>query len=109
MDDLKRSLPELRYVFHHLKKNERVDYIRTASAGLIECLNQIIINLLYSHKNGMNLTSSQIKKLKPHKSVMKKFISTKSFSVKRKLLKNSALSAILEVIIAFATDANTED
>ena len=109
MDDFKRSLPELRYIYYHLNDQERVNYIRSASSDLIDSINEVILNLLFSHKNGLKLTKSQMKTLRPYKAVMKKFILSKSLSIKRNLLKKAALRAILATIIAFASKANIEN
>ena len=109
MECLKQTLPELRYLYYHMNRKERNEYIQSASPKLMQCLNEIVINLLYSHKNGLNLSKNELKKLSPYKNAMKKIVLSKSVSAKRKLLKNSLLEILLSTILAIVSDRDLEN
>ena len=108
MDCLKRNLPELRYILLHVSLSQKRNYLKTASPDLMTCINEIIINLLFSHKNGIELTASQKKKLQQHKVALKKFIVTNKISEKRKLLTGKAIDAVLSTIVSIAKELEIE-
>ena len=108
MEDLKRCLPELKHILYDLDAVEREAYIKKASSIIIQCINEIIINFLYSHKNGLNLNKTQIDRLKPYHTEMKKCVLTKTIAGKKKLLKNNLLNAVLTTIIEVVCDLEIE-
>ena len=59
MDCLKRNLAELKYISQHVHNKKKKQYLISATPNLIVCMNEIIINLLFSHKNGIALSSEQ--------------------------------------------------
>ena len=108
MEVLKQCLPELRHVLYDLDADEREVYIKNASPLIIQCINEIVINLLYSHKNGIKLNRIQLDRLRNHQTQMKKYVLTKTVMKKRKLLKNNLLTDLLTTIIEVVNDLEIE-
>ena len=102
MDCLKRNLPEVKYLQNHVASNKKRLYLMTASKDFINCLNQIVLNILFSHKNGLELNSKEKKMLQPYHHNMKKFILTKKATEKRKILTSKCIEAVLATIIDIA-------
>lgn len=99
MDLLRDCLPDLKYIHYELKGKKRDLYIRKAPKKLIKCLANVALNLLFSHLNNINLNKKQIKKLKPHKTKLKKLVSSRNLSHQRKLLIGGGLVGnLLEVL-----------
>ena len=106
MENLKRCLPELKHILY-LDTKKRQSYIKKASSSIIKCINEIVINLLYSHKNGLHLTKTQINRLKPHQNQMKNYVLTKTIK-KKTLLKNNLLFVLVKTIVEIAIDLEIE-
>ena len=64
--------------------------------------------MLYSHKNGLNLNETQLNRLKPRQTDMKKYVLTRSNLKKKRILKNNLLKDLLNTIIEVATDLEIE-
>ena len=99
MELLRQCLPQLRYIRYYLKGKELETYLKTVSNSIVKCIAQISLNLLYSHKNGININKSQIKKLKPFKKSMKELVTLKSVKKQKKLLKKPFVYALLSVML----------
>jgi hypothetical protein len=109
MDVLRESLPELRYIYRHLKGKKRALYFKTLSNRMTKILHQIAINLLYSHKNGFALNKLQIKKLKPHQKTLEKLTFSKNNREKKKILRKKPfvqvmLQVILQLVVKLKID-----
>ena len=71
MDLLRSKLPELKYMFHNIKKLKQINsYIETASSQLIKTLFQIALNKVYSNKNKLIIKKTFFKKLKSYKKLL---------------------------------------
>ena len=108
MEELKRCLPELRYLLQHLNSHERVAYIKTGSDRITNCLTEVGLNLMYSNKNGLPLTSDHIQQLKPFKREIKKLILSKTVGQRKKLLKEKLVDCLLSVILSVVSTLELE-
>ena len=108
MEKLKTCLPELRYLFHHLKPAQRLNYVKYGSTSLTECLANLGLNLMYSNKNGLKLSSSQIKALRKNKSALLKLIMAKSIQAQRKALSNKMINLLLTILMNIADQIETD-
>ena len=80
----------------------------TASDDLIRCMDEILINLLYSQKNGIKLSSKQKNELQPYRRKMEKYILVKSLKKKRELLSARALQTIFTTILRIVKNLGIE-
>ena len=101
MHILVECLSELRYL-GSLRGRRLSKYIHTASKRLIDCIQQIALNILYSNKNGLNIKKSHLKKLKKHKKQLIKLVHTKNHTKKRQILKKQG-GMILEMLSILST------
>ena len=103
MHILVECLSELRYL-GSLRGKKLVKYIHNASKRLIDCLQQIALNILFSHRTGMSIKPKDLKKLKPHKKSLVSLIHSKNHKKKRKILKKGGvvlgLLSVLATVIA---------
>lgn len=93
------NIPQLRYLFYYIKKNKRVAYIKYAKTDFIESLWQVALNLLYSNKNGIKLTKSQIQLLHHYRVALKRLVSATSTKDKKRHLTNNVIDVLLTLII----------
>ena len=109
MECLKRRLPELRFLYMHLKGNKKEKRLYTMNNAMVTCLTQISLNLLYSNKNGLALTKTQKNKLAPYKRILEKLIRSKSIKEKKVLLRKrglvlAMLSILFQIAIRYRID-----
>ena len=104
MEHLKRCIPELRYLKVQLDLQQRDEYVKASKPELINCLVQVVLNLMYANKNGLPLTQTHIELLKPFKNIMKKIIGSKVTATKKKLLSPELVEVILTIIIEVVDD-----
>ena len=97
---LRAYLPEIRFLFYHVKNHDRVSYIKQSKSGLVEILAQIGLNLVYCKKNNLEVTEAQCKRLRKHKAGLQRLIITKSTKKKRDVLTLPLLNTLLSVIIS---------
>ena len=102
MELLRQCLPQLRYIRYYLKGKKLETYLKTVSNSIVKCIAQISLNLMYSHKNGINLNKLQIKKLKPFEKSMKALFTLKSVKKQKKLLKKPLVYTLLSVMLPIA-------
>ena len=102
MHILLESWPEIRYL-RELPERQIRSYIDRAAPQMIDCLHQIVLNLLYSgaEKNGISLSTAHIKKLKKHKNHMVKLAKTTNKKKQRKLLKKGGM--VLELLTVLSS------
>ena len=108
MEELKRCLPELRYLKHHLNPHERQTYINAGSDRITNCLVEVALNLMYSNKNGLPLTTAHIQQLKPFKGEMKKLILSKTVGKKKKILQEGLVDCMLSVLLSVVATLELE-
>lgn len=101
MHILVECLSELRYL-GSLRGKKLSKYIHKASKRLIDCIQQIALNILYSNKNGLNIKKSRLKKLKKHKKELIKLVYTKNHTKKKQILKKKG-GMVLEMLSILAT------
>ena len=104
MDRLRQCLPEMRYLYHHLKPNKRSNYVKYGSVTLVECLTNVALNLMYSNKNGIKLTPLQIQNLRKNKRGIVKLIMSEDVKTKRKILNNKLIEVLLSTLMDIAED-----
>ena len=102
MESLLSNLPELRYLYYHLKYRERSNYVRYGSPALVDTLTNVALNLVFSNKNGIKLTPAQIKTLRTHKNALTQLILAKDAKTRRKYLKAGVIDAILSIFMKIA-------
>ena len=96
---LSECLPELRYLAT-LKGKRLSRYIHSATPRLINCLQQLALNILYSHKNGLNIEKRKLKKIKKHKKNLVKLINSPDTAAQKRILKKGGvISGILEILL----------
>ena len=59
LKSLKQYYPELRYLFFHVKKKDRQNYIMHSDSKFVNMMVQICLNLVYCEKNSLKLTAAQ--------------------------------------------------
>ena len=99
LKSLKQYYPELRYLFFHVKKKDRQNYIMHSDSKFVNMMVQICLNLVYCEKNSLKLTAAQIKRLKMHKSVLKRLLSAKNLLEKKQLLTSPIIHLLLSILI----------
>lgn len=99
MECLKQRLPELRFLYMHLKGRKKEKRLYTMNNAMVTCLTQISLNLLYSNKNGLALTKTQKKKLSPYKKVLEKLVRSKSIREKKTLLRKRGLVSTMLLVL----------
>ena len=103
MHILEECLSELRYA-GSLKGQKLINYIKNeASPKTIKCLQEIAINILYSHTNGMNIKKSQLKKLKRFKKNMIDLTKTDHLPTQKKILAKNKGGAVLGMLSVLAS------
>ena len=105
MEFLKQCLPELRFLYMHLKGKKKEKYLDNLSSRMIKCLVSVALNLVYSNLNGILLSKVQKKKLLPFKGSLKKLILSKNLKEKKNILKKkrglvSVMLSILFLVIS---------
>ena len=98
--ELNSCIPELRYIFFHLKNKKRVEYIKYARTGIVDCLQRVALNLAYAVQARISLSKTQIGSLKPYKKKIKALIAAKTIKEKKKILTNSLVEAMLKIILS---------
>ena len=90
MHILVECLPALRYV-QTLKNGRLKSYLNRCSPRILDCLQQIALNILFSHKNGMKIKKEKIKRLKRHKKDLIRLVHSTDINKKRQILKKGGL------------------
>ena len=96
---LKQYYPELRYLFFHVKKKDRQNYIMHSDAKFVNMMVQICLNLVYCERNNLKLTGAQIKRLKAHKSALRSLLSAKTLLEKKQSLTSPIIHLLLSILI----------
>ena len=108
MKKLKHCMPQLRYLFFYIKKIKRSGYIKYANSDLVDCLWQIRLNLMFSHKNGIKLTNAQIALMHRYKKGLKQLLVAKSIEEKKKKLSNDIIDILLTIFIPWISKTGLE-
>ena len=111
MEFLKQCLPELRFLYMHLKGKKKEIYLNNLSNRMVKCLSSVALNLLYSNVNGLLLTKVQKKKLLPFKASLEKVILVKSLNDKKNILrkKRGLVQAMLIVLFGVVSKYRIDD
>ena len=101
MDILTRYLPELSHI-QSLPKSKVGKYIKKAKPGLIECLAQIALNIVYASQisNGLPVKPHHAKKLSKYKKPLLSLVKTKATAKRKRLLKGGLVLELLTVLSA---------
>lgn len=103
MHILEECFSELRYI-GSLKGSRLINYIKKeASPKIIKCLQEIAINILYSHTNGMKIKKNELKKLKRHKKNLIDLTKTDHVPTQKKILVKQKGGAILGMLSVLAS------
>lgn len=89
----------MRYLYKYLDYDDRQNYVKYGSPTLITCLVQVGLNLMYSNKNGIELTKAQLQLLKKHKKNIVKLITAKTEKDQKKALTNKLIDVLLSVLL----------
>ena len=108
MDRLQQCLGELRYLFYHLRYDKRADYVKYGSVVLIECLQNVALNFMYSNKNNIDLSSIQIKTLRKHKKAILRLVMAKDTQAQRKALNNKLIDVLLTIFMSISKKLKLE-
>ena len=94
-----KYLPELSAI-QRMSKVQVQKYIKKAKPGLIECLAQIALNLVFSSQiqNGLRLKPAHVKRLKKYKKPLLSLVRTKATAKRKRLLKGGLILEMLTVL-----------
>jgi hypothetical protein len=109
MKTVKHCMPQIRYLFFYIKKIKRSGYVKYANSDLVTCLWQIGLNLMFSHKNGIKLTKSQINLMHRYKKGLKQLLNAKSIEERKKCLTNDILDILLSIFIPWISKTGLEN
>ena len=101
MDELQKTLPQLRYLFYYVKKLKRAAYIRYSNVSLVNTLWQCALNLVFSNKNNLKLTKGQIRLLQRHRVGLNRLIDANTTKDRKRLLTNDIIDVILAVFLSW--------
>ena len=99
MHILEECMAELRYL-GSLRGRRLSKYLAKASPRVIECLYQIALNLVFAHKNGLNLRKHHVSQLKKKKKKLLRLVQTKEENKRRHLIKQGGLAIPLLSVLA---------
>ena len=99
MDELKDCLAELRYLYKYIKFKDRSNYVKYGSRTLFSCLVKVALNLMYSNKNRIDLSSKQIALLKKHKKMVIRLATSNDEKIQRRCLTNKMIDVLLGIFL----------
>ena len=104
MEELDSCLAELRYSYKYIRFADRANYVKYGSKTLFSCLIKVGLNLMYANKNGLPLSSKQIKTLKKYKKTIIKMVSSENEKVQRRCLTNKLIDTMLGILLSVLPD-----
>ena len=98
--ELSACVPELRFLFFHLKFQKRSEYVNHSKTSVVQCLQRIALNLVFSKQANIKLTKSQIALLKRNKKKITSLINAKTLKEKKRHLSNGLIAILLQIILS---------